>query len=147
MTVLRSPLRLRVVPDRDHLLCKREIKFAKSCRSRRKALKSSKLKQKPASRFSPFCSLSIRNLRAFVATCTTFLLRWAPASRATDAPSGAVRSRLQSGSRPIHRLYSLCSVRSISAARSPMITHGAMVFPVVTRGIIDPSATRRLSTP
>src|SRR5215510_10712694 len=40
-----------------------------------------------------------------------------------------------------------CSSRIISAARSPMITQGAMVLPVVTRGMIDPSAMRRLSTP
>ena len=40
-----------------------------------------------------------------------------------------------------------CSSRMISAARSPMITHGAMVLPVVTRGMIDPSAMRRLSMP
>jgi len=42
------------------------------------------------------------------------------------------------------------SVRfNISLARSPMITQDAMVFPVVTRGMIDPSATRRyrLHTP
>ena len=43
-----------------------------------------------------------------------------------------------------HRLY--CSLRS-SAARSPITTQGAMVFPVVTRGMIDPSAIRRLLTP
>ena len=36
---------------------------------------------------------------------------------------------------------------NISAARSPTITQGAIVFPVVTRGRIDPSATRRLSIP
>ena len=36
---------------------------------------------------------------------------------------------------------------SISAARSPITTHGAIVLPVVTRGIIEPSAIRRLSTP
>jgi len=59
----------------EHLLCKRGAKFAKSCRSRRKPLKSSKLWQNTASRFSPFCSLSLRNLRGFVATFTTFLLR------------------------------------------------------------------------
>src|SRR5262249_55247056 len=40
-----------------------------------------------------------------------------------------------------------CSPRMISAARSPTITQGAMVLPVVTRGMIDPSAMRRLSTP
>ena len=34
-----------------------------------------------------------------------------------------------------------------SAARSPMITQGAIVLPVVTRGMIDPSAIRRFSIP
>src|SRR5271170_4124941 len=34
----------------------------------------------------------------------------------------------------------LCSVRSICPARSPMIIQAAMVFPVVTRGMIEPSA-------
>ena len=33
------------------------------------------------------------------------------------------------------------------AARSPMITQGAIVLPVVTRGIIDPSVIRRFSIP
>jgi multidrug efflux pump subunit AcrA (membrane-fusion protein) len=46
-----------------------------------------------------------------------------------------------------HNLYSLYSVRRTSAARSPMMTQGAMVLPVVTRGKIDPSAMRRLSMP
>src|SRR5262245_23053408 len=40
-----------------------------------------------------------------------------------------------------------CSSRMRAAARSPMITHGAMVLPVVTRGMIDASAIRRLSMP
>src|ERR1700756_5430831 len=35
----------------------------------------------------------------------------------------------------------------ISAARSPTITQGAMVLPVVTRGMTDPSAMRRFLTP
>src|SRR5262249_38096147 len=34
-----------------------------------------------------------------------------------------------------------------SAARSPITMHGAMVLPVVMRGMIEPSATRRRSTP
>ncbi len=34
-----------------------------------------------------------------------------------------------------------------SAARSPMIAQGAWVLPVVTRGMIEPSATRRPSMP
>src|SRR5258707_5983792 len=44
-------------------------------------------------------------------------------------------------------LYSPCSLRRTSAARSPMMTQGAMVLPVVTRGMIEPSATRRWVTP
>ena len=40
-----------------------------------------------------------------------------------------------------------CSSRMISAARSPTMTQGAIVLPVVTRGMIDPSAMRRFSTP
>ena len=39
------------------------------------------------------------------------------------------------------------AIFSISAARSPITTHGAMVLPVVTRGIMEPSAMRRLSIP
>src|ERR1700722_2583730 len=35
----------------------------------------------------------------------------------------------------------------ISAARSPMTAHGAIVLPTVTRGMIEASATRRLSNP
>ena len=34
---------------------------------------------------------------------------------------------------------SLCSARRTSAARSPIVTQVAMVLPVVTRGIVDPS--------
>jgi hypothetical protein len=40
--------------------------------------------------------------------------------------------------------YNLCSSRRICAA---MIMHGAMVLPVVTRGMIEPSAMRRFSIP
>jgi hypothetical protein len=43
--------------------------------------------------------------------------------------------------------HNSCSAFSTSPARSPMTTQGAIVFPVVTRGRIDPSAIRRLSTP
>jgi hypothetical protein len=39
------------------------------------------------------------------------------------------------------------AARIMSAARSPMTTHGAMVLPVVIRGMIDASAMRRLSKP
>jgi hypothetical protein len=44
-------------------------------------------------------------------------------------------------------VYVMYSARIICAARSPMITHGAMVLPVVMRGMIEPSAIRRRSTP
>ena len=77
----------RVAQLGEYLVCKRRTKFDKSCRSRRKPLKSSKLSQNPASRFSPFCSLSVRNLRQFVATCTTFLLRWRSSVVHDVAPS------------------------------------------------------------
>ena len=42
---------------------------------------------------------------------------------------------------------SLCSFRKASAARSPMMMQGAIVLPVVTRGMIEPSAMRRFSIP
>jgi hypothetical protein len=48
---------------------------------------------------------------------------------------------------PPGRLHSVCWADRISAARSPMMTQGAMVFPVVTRGMIEPSAMRRCSIP
>src|SRR5258706_2532328 len=35
----------------------------------------------------------------------------------------------------------------ISPARSPIMTQGAMVLPVVMRGMMEPSAIRRLSMP
>jgi hypothetical protein len=44
-------------------------------------------------------------------------------------------------------LPNLCSFRKASAARSPMMMQGAMVLPVVTRGMIEPSAMRRFSIP
>jgi hypothetical protein len=44
-------------------------------------------------------------------------------------------------------LPNLCSFRKASAARSPMTMQGAMVLPVVTRGMIEPSAIRRFSIP
>jgi hypothetical protein len=43
--------------------------------------------------------------------------------------------------------HMLCLAFSISEARSPMTTQGAIVLPVVTRGMIEPSAIRRLSMP
>jgi hypothetical protein len=41
----------------------------------------------------------------------------------------------------------LWSFRNVSAARSPMMTQAAMVLPVVTRGMMEPSAIRRFSIP
>ena len=41
----------------------------------------------------------------------------------------------------------LCSFRKASAPRSPMMMQDAMVLPVVTRGMIEPSAMRRFSIP
>jgi hypothetical protein len=45
------------------------------------------------------------------------------------------------------RFHSLYLRLRISAARSPMITLGTMVFAIVIHGMIAPSATRRFSTP
>ena len=56
----------------------------------------------------------------------------------------AVQARAE---RETGAVASLCSVRKVSAARSPMMMQGAMVFPVVTRGMIEPSATRSFSIP
>src|ERR1700704_4538166 len=39
------------------------------------------------------------------------------------------------------------AIFSISEARSPIMMQGAIVLPVVTRGIMEPSAIRRLSIP
>jgi hypothetical protein len=39
------------------------------------------------------------------------------------------------------------AIFSISEARSPIMTQGAIVLPVVTRGMMEPSAIRRLSMP
>jgi len=36
----------------------------------------------------------------------------------------------------------LCSLRKASTARSPMMMQGAMVLPVVTSGMMEPSAIR-----
>ena len=66
----------------DPLLAKRGTKFTKTCRSRRNPLNRHNLQQNAANLFSPFCSLSLRNLRGFVATFTTFLLRCESASGA-----------------------------------------------------------------
>src|SRR5262249_33654644 len=41
----------------------------------------------------------------------------------------------------------LCSVRKILAARSPITTHGAIVLPVVTRGMMAASAILRPAIP
>lgn len=61
-----------------------------------------------------------------------------------DEPEPPVTRHLE---RPIGGHYSLCSALRISAARSPITTQGAMVLPVVMRGMMEPSAIRRLSIP
>src|SRR5262249_14880085 len=67
--------------------------------------------------------------------------------RPDDGSPGVHVQQHATASSKIRAGHNLCSIRSICAARSPMITQGAMVLPVVTRGMIDPSAMRRLSTP
>lgn len=47
----------------------------------------------------------------------------------------------------IPNLYKPWLLRIIAAARSPMMTQGAIVFPVVTLGMTEPSAMRNRSTP
>ncbi len=59
----------------ERLASKREIKFTKSCRSRRNPLKSSKLQQIEANRFFLHFSLFVCNLSELSSICTTFLLR------------------------------------------------------------------------
>lgn len=44
-------------------------------------------------------------------------------------------------------LHSPCSILMNCAARSPITTHGAMVLPLVIRGIIEASAIRTFSMP
>ena len=56
----------------------------------------------------------------------------------------AVQARAE---RDADDVSNLCSFRKASAARSPMMMQGAMVLPVVTRGMIEPSAMRRFSIP
>jgi len=41
----------------------------------------------------------------------------------------------------------LCVDRRVSEASSPMTMQGAIVFPVTTLGMMDPSAIRRFSIP
>jgi hypothetical protein len=68
---------------------------------------------------------------------------------ATIEPDDKLRlhRRLTSTSRANDEVSNLWSLRNACAARSPMTTQGAMVLPVVTRGMIEPSAMRRFSTP
>src|ERR1700747_1489898 len=67
----------------------RGAKFTKTCRSRRNPLSGNNLQQIAASRFSPFCSLSLRSLREFAATCTTLLLRSGRFSMSVAATSSS----------------------------------------------------------
>jgi hypothetical protein len=49
--------------------------------------------------------------------------------------------------KPDFRDHILYLAFNISPARSPMMTQGAIVLPAVTRGMMEPSAMRRLSIP
>src|SRR5262249_30537406 len=84
----------RVAQLGEHLLCKRETKFARTCRSRRKPLKSSKLQQKRASRFFVFL-LFVRFPFEICRDLSRLVLRFyyvrALASCTKDAPSVTVR--------------------------------------------------------
>jgi hypothetical protein len=55
--------------------------------------------------------------------------------------------RLCSKQPPIWPQLIPCATFSNSPARSPMTTQGAIVLPVVTRGMMEASAIRRLSIP
>jgi hypothetical protein len=48
---------------------------------------------------------------------------------------------------PVEKGHTRCLAFRISPARSPIMMQGAIVLPVVTRGIMEPSAIRRLSIP
>ena len=71
----------------------------------------------------------------------------AAAGHVTDEASNSVAARTTSSLSIMLWTLRLCLRLRISAARSPIITQGAMVFAVVMRGMIDPSAMRRFSTP
>ena len=64
-------------------------------------------------------------------------------------PETMIMCTSRSASRPLICLvrYNACFPLRNSATFSPMITQGAIVFPVVTRGMIEPSAMRKLSMP
>ena len=65
-------------------------------------------------------------------------------SEGANALSVEVRRREVPPCRPGH---TRCLTFRISPARSPIMMQGAIVLPVVTRGIMEPSAIRRLSIP
>jgi hypothetical protein len=69
-------------------------------------------------------------------------LKWLP--RLVENSAWPVQTRAE---RDTADVSNLCSFRKASAARSPMMMQGAMVLPVVTRGMIEPSAMRRFSIP
>lgn len=58
-----------------------------------------------------------------------------------------LNAAMRSGGQLRFRGHILCSAFSISPARSPTMTQGAMVLPVVTRGKMEPSTMRRFSIP
>ena len=78
--------------------------------------------------------------RACTGSCTWQQL----AGLLLDEPEPVVARHFEG---PIGVHYSLWSALRISAARSPITTQGAMVLPVVMRGMMEPSAIRRLLIP
>jgi hypothetical protein len=77
----------------------------------------------------------------------------AAAQRTTAGTPVTISGRLRRGELPgptlliSHASHRLCVDQIMAAARSPMMTHGAIVLPVATLGMTDPSATRSLSIP
>src|SRR6266699_2741656 len=107
----KAPLAQMRSEQVEHLLCKRETKFAKSCRSRRNPLKSSKLWQNTASRFFfflfAFSSEFTGIFRNFHYVFTTVRI-WPPANSAsTNEEHYAVLSALSSDS---NRLTPVCNI-------------------------------------
>lgn len=68
----------------------------------------------------------------------------APTGSGMDVPTTRTSAALDRGHAEAARRY---SAFISSAARSPMTTQGAIVFALVILGMMDPSATRRFSTP
>jgi hypothetical protein len=121
-------------------------------------------RQGPSSRSGlPTCSPARLRLIAHLHHCSAATLLHAIACKVTIACKVALNAvqalsietadkpqfhrRLTSTSRVDDEVSNLWSLRNASAERSPITTQGAMVLPVVTRGMIEPSAMRRFSIP